>query len=58
MSQTSFSTRWPPSPVSEIEPRPRVEKVLMDVDTMGGVSRQFKSFIKALGVPVLKSVKT
>lgn len=58
MSQTSFSTRWPPSPMSDIEPKPRIEKVLMDVDTIGGVSRQFKNFIKALGVPVLKSVKT
>lgn len=58
MSQTSFSTRWPPSPMSDLEPRPRIEKVLMDVDTIGGVSKQFKNFIKALGVPVLKSVKT
>ena len=44
--------------MSDLEPRPRIEKVLMDVDTIGGVSKQFKNFIKALGVPVLKSVKT
>lgn len=35
MSTTSFSTRWPPSPISEVG---RVEKVVMDVEQMGGVS--------------------
>ena len=30
----------------------------MDVNSMDGVSNSFKSFIRRLGVPVLRNVKT